>query len=144
CRVGVELRGKTALVLFDDPDYGSETLDGPFNGKVMTYYGRWTYRFEEAARQGAAGAIIVHDTYPASYGWATVQSSWSGPQAYARRADGGDDQTLVNGWVQKPVAQALLNSAGRDLARLRSEEHTSELQSRENLVCRLLLEKKKK
>jgi Zn-dependent M28 family amino/carboxypeptidase len=84
----------------------------------MTYYGRWTYKFEEAARQGAAGAIIVHDTYPASYGWATVQSSWSGPQAYARRADGGADQTLVNGWVQKPVAQALLRSGGRDLARL--------------------------
>jgi Zn-dependent M28 family amino/carboxypeptidase len=115
---GVDMRGKTALILVNDPDYESQTLDGPFNGKAMTYYGRWTYKFEEAARQGAAGAIIVHDTYPASYGWATVQSSWSGPQAYARRADGGADQTLVNGWVQKPVAQALLNSAGRDLARL--------------------------
>jgi Zn-dependent M28 family amino/carboxypeptidase len=115
---GVDMRGKTALILVNDPDYESETLDGPFNGKAMTYYGRWTYKFEEAARQGAAGAIIVHDTYPASYGWATVQSSWSGPQAYARRADGGADQTLVNGWVQKPVAQALLRAGGRDLARL--------------------------
>src|SRR5690606_26959448 len=65
---GVDMHGKTALILVNDPDYENETLDGPFNGKAMTYYGRWTYKFEEAARQGAAGAIIVHDTYPASYG----------------------------------------------------------------------------
>jgi Zn-dependent M28 family amino/carboxypeptidase len=115
---GVDMRGKTALILVNDPDYENADLQGPFNGRAMTYYGRWTYKFEEAARQGAAGAIIVHDTYPASYGWATVQSSWSGPQAYARRADGGADQTLVNGWVRKPVAEALVQAGGRDLAQL--------------------------
>ncbi|HEY6816336.1 MAG TPA: M28 family peptidase [Croceibacterium sp.] len=115
---GVDMRGKTALILVNDPDYQQEGLDGPFNGRAMTYYGRWTYKFEEAARQGAAAALIVHDTFPASYGWGTVQSSWSGPQAYARRSDGGASQTLVNGWVQKPVAEAIARVAGRDLAAL--------------------------
>lgn len=115
---GVDMRGKTAVILVNDPDYESETLEGPFNGRAMTYYGRWTYKFEEAARQGAAGAIIVHDDYPASYGWATVQSSWSGPQVYASRTDAGASQTLVNGWVQKPVAEAIVKSAGRDFAAL--------------------------
>lgn len=117
---GVDMRGKTALILINDPDYENEGLQGPFNGRAMTYYGRWTYKYEEAARQGAAAAIIVHDTYPASYGWATVQSSWSGPQAYARRADGGAGQTLVNAWVQKPVAEAIASASGRDLAELSS------------------------
>lgn len=115
---GVNMRGKTALILVNDPDYEREDLEGPFNGRAMTYYGRWTYKFEEAARQGAAAALIVHDAFPASYGWGTVQSSWSGPQAYAQRADGGADQTLVNGWLQKPVAEAIVRGAGRDLATL--------------------------
>ena len=115
---GMDMRGKTAVILVNDADYQSETLDGPFNGRAMTFYGRWTYKFEEAARQGAAGALIVHDTFPASYGWGVVESSWSGPQAYAQRADGGADQTKVNGWVQKPVAEAILKAAGQDLAQL--------------------------
>ena len=115
---GIDMHGKIALILVNDPDYQQEGLEGPFNGRAMTYYGRWTYKFEEAARQGAAGALIVHDTFPASYGWGTVQSSWSGPQAYARRADGGADQTLVNGWVQKPVAEAIARAAGKDFAQL--------------------------
>ncbi len=115
---GIDMRGKTALILVNDPDYQREGLEGPFNGRAMTYYGRWTYKFEEAARQGAAAALIVHDTYPASYGWGTVESSWSGPQAYARRGDGGASQTLVNGWVQKPVAEAIVGAAGHDLGQL--------------------------
>ena len=115
---GIDMRGKTALILVNDPDYEQESLDGPFNGLAMTYYGRWTYKFEEAARRGAAGALIVHDTFPASYGWNVVESSWSGPQAYAQRANGGSDQTLVNGWVQKPVAEEIARAAGRDFARL--------------------------
>jgi len=115
---GLDMRGKTALILVNDADYQAETLEGPFNGQAMTYYGRWTYKFEEAARQGAAGALIIHDTFPASYGWGVVESSWSGPQAYAQRADGGADQTKVNGWVQKPVAEAILRAAGRNLAEL--------------------------
>ena len=115
---GIDMRGKTAVILVNDPDYRSETLTGPFNGRAMTYYGRWTYKFEEAARQGAAGALIVHDSFPASYGWNVVESSWSGPQVYAERADGGADQTQVNGWVQKEVAERIIAAAGRDLATL--------------------------
>ena len=115
---GIDMRGKTALILVNDPDYQSERLEGPFNGRAMTYYGRWTYKFEEAARQGAAGALIVHDTFPAAYGWNVVESSWTGPQAYAQRADGGADQTQLNGWVQMPVARKMVQSAGQDLAAL--------------------------
>jgi Zn-dependent M28 family amino/carboxypeptidase len=115
---GIDMRGKTALILVNDPDWQQEGLTGTFNGRAMTYYGRWTYKFEEAARQGAAAALIVHDTAPASYGWNTVESSWTGPQAYARRADGGASQTQVNGWVQKPVAEAIARAAGKDLAQL--------------------------
>ncbi len=115
---GIDMRGKTALILVNDPDYESEALEGAFNGRAMTYYGRWTYKYEEAARQGAAAALIVHDAFPASYGWGTVESSWSGPQAYARRTDGGESQTLVNGWVQKRVAEEIARAAGKDLAQL--------------------------
>jgi Zn-dependent M28 family amino/carboxypeptidase len=115
---GLDMRGKTAVILVNDPDYQAEGLEGPFNGRAMTYYGRWTYKYEEAARQGAAAALIIHDEFPASYGWATVESSWSGPQLYAQRADGGADQTLLNAWIQKPAAQAIFTAAGRDLAEL--------------------------
>ncbi len=70
---GVDLHGKIAVVLINDPDF--ETGEGDFGGKAMTYYGRWTYKYEEAARQGALGVLIVHETAPASYGWATVKNS---------------------------------------------------------------------
>ncbi|WP_234029187.1 M28 family metallopeptidase [Aurantiacibacter spongiae] len=112
---GVDMNGKIAVILVNDPDYESETLDGPFNGRAMTYYGRWTYKFEEAARQGAAGALIIHDTFPAAYGWNVVESSWSGPQAYAQRANGGSDQTMMNGWMQMDMAQAIMRMAGQNL-----------------------------
>ncbi len=115
---GIDMAGKTAIILVNDPDFGSETLDGPFNGKAMTYYGRWTYKYEEAARQGAAGAIIIHDTEPASYGWNVVESSWSGPQAYAQRGENAPPLTKVNGWIQKLVAQRVMQAAGRDLEQL--------------------------
>ena len=81
----------------------------------MTYYGRWTYKFEEAARQGAAAALIVHDTAPASYGWNVVENSWTGPQLYMRSADGGASQTAVNGWLTNDAARRLLAAAGQDL-----------------------------
>ncbi len=115
---GIDMRGKTALILVNDPDWQTETTQGTFGGRAMTYYGRWTYKFEEAAKQGAAAALIVHDTFPASYGWGTVETSWSGPQLYARRSDGGASQTKVNGWVQKDTAQAIMQAAGQDLAGL--------------------------
>ncbi|MDT0576741.1 M28 family metallopeptidase [Croceicoccus sp. F390] len=115
---GVDMRGKTALILVNDPDYAMETLDGPFGGRAMTYYGRWTYKYEEAARQGATAALIVHETYPAAYGWNVVESSWTGPQAYAQTADDGASQTMANGWLQQEAAGKILASAGMDLASL--------------------------
>ncbi len=112
---GLDVKGKTVLILVNDPDFGSEGLDGPFGGKAMTYYGRWTYKYEEAARQGAAAALIIHDEAPAAYGWDVVNSSWTGPQFQAQSKDGGADQTQGNGWVQKDVAKAMFAAAGQDL-----------------------------
>jgi Zn-dependent M28 family amino/carboxypeptidase len=115
---GIDMRGKTAVILVNDPDFGSANETGLFNGKAMTYYGRWTYKYEEAARQGAAGAIIVHDTAPASYGWNVVESSWTGPQAYPQAGPDAPPTTLFNGWVQKAAAERILAAAGQDLASL--------------------------
>jgi len=81
----------------------------------MTYYGRWTYKFEEAARQGAAAAIIIHDTEPAAYGWNVVQSSWTGSQHVADNPGGNADQSAAIGWIQKDKAAALFADAGLNL-----------------------------
>jgi len=121
---GIDMKGKTAVILVNDPDYASQTEEGLFKGRRMTYYGRWTYKFEEAARQGATGAIIVHDTFPAAYGWNVVNSSWSGPQYHVQTPNDGMDQTQVNAWVQKDVAQAILGAAGKDLATLTKAAQT--------------------
>lgn len=115
---GVDMKGKVAVILVNDPDYASATEDGPFKGRRMTYYGRWTYKFEEAARQGARAALIVHDTFPAAYGWNVVESSWTGAQYFVQKANKGMDQTEANGWIQKPVAEAILKAAGQNLAQL--------------------------
>ena len=112
---GVDVRGKTVVILVNDPDYETQGLEGTFGGRAMTYYGRWTYKYEEAARQGAAAALIVHDTYPAAYGWNVVESSWTGPQAYAQTSNGNMDETMVNGWIQKDVAKSIMSAAGVDL-----------------------------
>ena len=115
---GQDMKGKIAVILVNDPDYADADESGLFKGRRMTYYGRWTYKFEEAARQGAAGAMIIHDTFPAAYGWQVVNSSWTGPQLYTQSANDGMDQTQVNGWIQKPVAEAVLKASGQDLTAL--------------------------
>ncbi len=115
---GVDMKGKIAVILVNDPDYDAKDEKGLFKGKRMTYYGRWTYKYEEAARQGAAGALIVHDTFPAAYGWQVVNSSWTGPQLFIQSADNGMSNTQANGWIQKPVAEAILKAGGQDLATL--------------------------
>ncbi|KFG91174.1 Peptidase M28 precursor [Sphingobium herbicidovorans NBRC 16415] len=112
---GVNVRGKTVIILVNDPDYQATALHGPFGGRAMTYYGRWTYKFEEAAGQGAAAAIIVHDTVPAAYGWNVVQSSWTGAQHVADSANGNAGQSAAIGWIQKDQAAALMASAGLNL-----------------------------
>jgi hypothetical protein len=112
---GVDVRGKTVIILVNDPDWQSATTEGTFNGRAMTYYGRWTYKYEEAARQGAAAAFIVHANEPASYGWMTVENSWTGPQLYTDDGRGGANQTAANGWLTNAAARRLLAAAGQDL-----------------------------
>ena len=121
---GIDMTGKTAVILVNDPDFANETLEGPFGGRAMTFYGRWTYKYEEAARQGAAGALIIHETEPASYGWNVVESSWSGPQAYAQRGENAPPLTTVNGWVQKSVGERILSAAGRSFGELSAMART--------------------
>ena len=110
---GVDVRGKTVIILINDPDWQTKGLEGPFGGRAMTYYGRWTYKYEEAARQGAAAAIIVHQSEPAAYGWGTVQVSWSGETDIAD-APGDGDKPPVSGWIQLKAARELLASSGQD------------------------------
>ena len=112
---GVDMRGKTALILVNDPDFAGEGLEGTFGGRAMTYYGRWTYKYEEAARQGATAAIIVHEDFAASYGWNVVESSWTGPQAYADTGGDGSDQTAMNGWVSNAAARSIFAAADMDM-----------------------------
>lgn len=116
---GLDMRGKTALILVNDPGFvtGEEAL---FRGKAMTYHGRWTYKFEEAARQGASAALIVHDTAPAAYDWAVVRNGWSGPQFYQERADGNAGRTALEGWITQARAQQLMELAGQDLDALQA------------------------
>ncbi len=115
---GKDVKGKTVLILVNDPDYQTPGLEGEFGGRAMTYYGRWTYKYEEAARQGAAAAIIIHDTEPAAYGFNVVQSSWTGPQYMADAADNHMNETQANGWISNDKAQKLIAGAGQDLAKL--------------------------
>lgn len=116
---GLDVKGKTVVILINDPDWQSKEPRGEFNGRAMTYYGRWTYKFEEAARQGAAAAIIVHETEPAAYGWNVVESGWSGTQYLAASENKGADQTVANGWMQLGKAQELFASAGQDFNALK-------------------------
>lgn len=118
---GIDVHGKTVVILVNDPDWQVPTVGGQFNGRAMTYYGRWTYKYEEAARQGAAAAIIVHDTEPAAYGWGVVRSSWTGAQYLADAADNHMTETQANGWMQLHRANALFRAAGLDFDRLRTQ-----------------------
>jgi Zn-dependent M28 family amino/carboxypeptidase len=115
---GVDVKGKTVVILVNDPDWQSQGLEGTFGGKAMTYYGRWTYKYEEAARQGAAGALIVHQTEPAAYGWNVVQSSWTGAQYNMDDPANHMDQSKVIGWLTQDAASRLFASSGQDLAAL--------------------------
>ncbi|MDF0488015.1 M28 family metallopeptidase [Sphingomonas sp. H39-1-10] len=115
---GVDVKGKTVIILVNDPDWQSSERTGVFEGKAMTYYGRWTYKYEEAARQGAAAAIIVHDTEPAAYGWGVVQSSNTGPQLELDEKGDHMGESAAIGWVQLDKAKALFASAGQDFAAL--------------------------
>ena len=102
---GVDVKGKTVVMFVNDPGFHAKD-ESLFEGKRMTYYGRWTYKFEEAARKGAAAALIIHDTDGASYGWDVVKNSWSGAQFDLRAADDPEPRLPAQGWITGDVAQA--------------------------------------
>ncbi|TMP88466.1 peptidase M28 [Pseudoalteromonas ruthenica] len=110
---GLDVKGKTVVMLVNDPGFATKDPE-LFTGDAMTYYGRWTYKYEEASRQGAAGAIIVHETAPASYPWSVVENSWSGPQFGFQKDNNNMDRVAVEGWVTVDVAKELFAKAGLD------------------------------
>jgi Zn-dependent M28 family amino/carboxypeptidase len=122
---GVDVEGKTVVMLINDP--GFINRGEAFNGEAMTYYGRWTYKFEEAARQGAEGAIIVHQTEPASYPWGTVRSSWSGPQ-FILAAGANNDFVDVQSWITESVAQTLFDAVGMDFEAMAAAAASSDFE----------------
>jgi len=111
---GVDVKGKTVVMLVNDPGFHQQD-PSLFEGKRMTYYGRWTYKFEEAARQGAAAALIIHDTEGAAYGWEVVKNSWSGAQFDLRAADDPAPRLQLQGWLSGEAARSLFASLGQDL-----------------------------
>jgi len=119
---GVDLHGKIGVVLINDPDF--ETGSGDFGGKAMTYYGRWTYKYEEAARRGALGLLIVHETEPASYGWKTVKNSNINTQFDIVRDKPASVHPKVEAWIQRDFAVDLFRKSGVDFDALKKEAQT--------------------
>ncbi len=117
---GMDLKGKILLVLVNDPP-ASAAEPKLFGGKAMTYYGRWTYKYEEAERRGAAGVLIVHTTEAASYPWHTVVGSWSGEQRMLPRDASSAPPLGMRGWITDSAATELLKQAGLDMATLRKD-----------------------
>ena len=114
---GLDVKGKTVVVLINDPgNAGNDTTR--FKGKAMTYYGRWMYKYEEAARHGATGLVIIHDTKPASYPWQVVQSSNGGAKLHPQTSDHGASKVALEGWMTLDAAKRLLAAAGQDYAAL--------------------------
>jgi len=110
---GIDVTGKTVVVLVNDPGFATQN-PALFNGNAMTYYGRWTYKYEEAARQGAAGVIIVHETDAAGYPWEVVRNSWSGTEIGLTAKNRNADKAAVHGWIPLDQAEALFHAAGMD------------------------------
>lgn len=120
---GVDVRGKIVVVLVNDPDFEAREGDpvaGRFDGQAMTFYGRWTYKFQEAGRRGAAGVLVVHETEGAGYGWSTLQNSSAAPKFDIVRADPDAERAPFQGWIQQAKAQELFAAAGLDFAALKA------------------------
>lgn len=114
---GVDVKGKILVMLVNDPQ---PTAAEPkrFNGKGLTYYGRWTYKFEEAQRRGAAGVLLIHTTPSASYGWSVIQNSWAGVERFQLAA--ASLGTPLQGWLTEDTARAVFSAGGQDLDALRA------------------------
>jgi Zn-dependent M28 family amino/carboxypeptidase len=111
---GLDVKGKLLVVLVNDPDF--EGGEGDFGGKAMTYYGRWTYKYEEAARRGAAGVLIIHETAPASYGWNTVKNSNTNTMFDIVRQNPAAVHTPFETWIQLPLAEQIFAASGLNFA----------------------------
>ena len=122
----VDVKGKTVVMLINDP--GFELKGAEFNGKAMTYYGRWTYKFEEAARQGAAGVLIIHETAPASYPWGVVENGWSGEQLNLTFADRNLNRSALEGWITLETAEQLFAELGTSYDEMKSLALTKDFQ----------------
>ncbi len=112
---GQDLRGKIMVVLVNDPDFEGPLADaqnGDFGGKAMTYYGRWTYKYEEGARQGAAGVLVIHETEPASYGWNTVKNSNTNTMFDIVRQNPASQHPPLEGWIQRDLAERIFAASG--------------------------------
>jgi Zn-dependent M28 family amino/carboxypeptidase len=116
---GVDLKGKVALMLVNEPPSDDPNF---FKGRALTYYGRWTYKYEEAARRGAVGAILIHKTDMASYPWEVVRNSWGGESSLLQ--DDKDPKLKSAGWIQLEVARKLAQSAGHDLDQMLKEANS--------------------
>ncbi len=119
---GIDVKGKTVVVLVNDPGFATQD-PAFFKGNAMTYYGRWTYKYEEAARQGAKAVFIVHETAPAAYGWGVVQNSNTGSKFTLVDDSNNKDLLGVMGWIQRDVAIKIFDKAGLDYQALKKKAH---------------------
>jgi Zn-dependent M28 family amino/carboxypeptidase len=125
---GLDVSGKTVVILVNDPGFATQDPE-LFRGNTMTYYGRWTYKYEEAARQGAAAALIIHETAAASYPWEVVYNSWTGPQFDLPDGNGAPPRLDVEGWISGEAASALFARAGFDLEVLMQQASSREFRA---------------
>jgi Zn-dependent M28 family amino/carboxypeptidase len=124
---GYDLKGKVALVLINDPDFeaaSSDAVAGKFGGKAATFYARWVYKYEEAARRGALGMLIIHETAGAAYGWNTVVAS-NGESYDVVRKDPARDKVLMQGWIQRDLAVQLFKDVGLDFEAEKARARTA-------------------
>ena len=125
----VDVRGKVIVVLVNDPDFEAPAGDpvaGKFDDKAMTFYGRWTYKFLEAGRRGAAGVLVVHETAGAGYGWSVLQNSSAAPKFDIVRADPDAERAPFQGWIQRARAEELFTAAGLDFAALKDSARSAD------------------
>lgn len=120
---GVDVKNKIVVTLVNDPGLRDSTI---FRGKILTYYGRWTYKIEEARRQGAAGILIIHTTESATYPWTTVQSGWTGPQV---RIEQPASSLIVAGWLSNQAAGRIFEKGGQNLAQLSEQAATRQFKA---------------
>ncbi len=115
---GIDVKGKTVILMVNDPGFATQDPE-VFKGNAMTYYGRWTYKYEEAARQGAKAVFIVHETAPAAYGWNVVQNSNTNTKYTLVDKEKNRSHIGVMGWIQHEVAQKIFTAAGLDYDKLK-------------------------